>query len=160
MKQRFIVDVEVAEGTHDEDVANDIKLALTLTDGEQHVEAANWEPIPMSDVKVQPAFKGPDPKMKDIDKDHCVRVVIDEHRQKIFSFNVPEGKDVGDHFWDCAEKVKQAYDRDHDILADAETYGFEYNDPDCEFDWKEHFPNLPGFDCPEENGDWMFEEDH
>ena len=52
MKQTFLVTVDV-DDCKQADVAKDIEKAIMATDGEQHLELMNWEPIPIKVVEIK-----------------------------------------------------------------------------------------------------------
>ena len=57
MKQTFLLTVDVADDTPSADVAQSIERVIESTDGGQHLELMNFEPIPMLNPTVTPVAK-------------------------------------------------------------------------------------------------------
>ena len=154
MKQTFLVTVSVDDDCSPADVAKDIELAIAATDGEQHAEHVNWEPIPMFEPKVKPVaqIKVADPKnFTDPTKYHGV--LMEETRTKLFVRTYEDLEDPADieaDWWkfQCELEAKARAGELHSHFNDAPGFHYQYtggyidkNLIICDtFEWKD-FPN-------------------
>lgn len=151
MKQTFLVTVSVDDDCSPADVAKDIELAIATTDGEQHAEHVNWEPIPMFEPKVKPVaqIKVTDPKnFPDPTKYHGV--LMEETRTKLFVRTHEDMEDPGEDWWKFQEELeaKARTGELHSHFNDVPGFHYQYTggyiDEDGvsqdTFEWKD-FPN-------------------
>ena len=165
MIKQVTMTIEVPDGTNLQDIRSTISNLLLQSDGEQHLELMNFEPVPVK--VVQPTTMEFANKI-DVEKakkqmtvaDGEVAVMVYEKRSKVFMFNVPGDKDPDDAYWDCAHRIEAAYSAGILPMDDALTESIEYYDADAGNGVDEYNPIwLDGMDSPEENADWLFNVD-
>ena len=132
MKKRFVVDVNVPDDATTEDVANDLKLAIMKTDGEQHLEHMNWEPIPMTDPKVTPVqpvvLTGTKVTSKDLSNTGDVMFIVEQTRQKIFSAKrLPGDEDGYETEKVLLERLADEANKGELDFTDAPVVFYQYN---------------------------------
>lgn len=151
MKQTFLVTVSVDDDCSPADAAKDIEFAIAETDGEQHAEHINWEPIRMSNPTVTPVAQIKVANSKDFrDPTKYHGVLMEETRTKLFVRTRGDREDSEDGWWELqAELVARARVGElHSHFNDVPGFRYQYNggyiDKDGvvqdTFDWK-YFQN-------------------
>lgn len=130
MKQTFLVTVSVGDDCSPADVAKDIEFAIAETDGEQHVEHINWEPIRMLNPTVTPVAQIKVANAKDFrDPTKYHGVLMEETRTKLFVRTHEDRQDSEDGWWKFqAELVARARDGElHSHFNDVPGFRYQYN---------------------------------
>ncbi len=157
MKQTFLVRVDVADGTTPSDVAESIEKIIEASDGEQHLDLMNFEPIPMTDPKVTPVkpvvMTGTKVTSKDLDNLDDAMLIVEQTRQKIFSAKRLPGDEDGYKTSEMLlERLSDEARKGELDFTDAPVVFYQYNDaaiyPDDKprhryhdlADWKEIWP--------------------
>lgn len=130
MKQTFLVTVSVDDGCSPADGAKDIEFAIAETDGEQHVEHINWEPIRMLNPTVTPVAQIKVANAKDFrDPTKYHVVLMEETRTKLFVRTHEDREDSEDGWWKFqAELVARARVGElHSHFNDVPGFRYQYN---------------------------------
>ena len=129
MKQTFLVTVSVDDDCSPADVAKDIEFAIAATDGEQHVEHINWEPIQMLNPTATPVAQIKVADSKDFtDPTKYHGVLMEETRTKLFVRTHEDMEDPGDDWWKFQEELeaKARSGELHSHFNDAPGFHYQY----------------------------------